>query len=85
MLDIPNTMLEMINKMFERNNRESTDRSRAQKQTSQLSMLGMSLITLGIIFGDDRLIGYSFMGAGVLLSVIDAIKNRSTNNRGVQR
>ena len=38
-------------------------------------MLGMSLVVLGIIFGDDRLIGYSFIGAGVLLSVIDIIKN----------
>jgi len=78
-------VLEITNIMFETDNRESTDRSRARKQPSELTMLGMSLFTLGIIFGDDRLIGYSFMGAGVLLSVIDAIKNRSTNNRGVQR
>jgi hypothetical protein len=43
---------------------------------SNLLILGMSLVVLGIIFGDDRLIGYSFMGVGVLLSVIDAIRNR---------
>ena len=83
MLDTSNMVLEMTYKMFERSNRESTNRSRAQKQTSQLSMLGMSLIVLGIVFGDDRLIGYSFLGAGVLLSVIDAIKNRSKNDGGV--
>jgi len=36
----------------------------------------MALVVLGIIFGvSDRLIGYSFIGAGVLLSVIDIIKN----------
>jgi hypothetical protein len=43
---------------------------------SNLLILGMSLVVLGIIFGDDRLIGYSFIGVGVLLSVIDAIRNR---------
>jgi hypothetical protein len=46
------------------------------KKPSNLAILGMSLVVLGIIFGDDRLIGYSFIGVGVLLSVIDAIRNR---------
>jgi len=43
---------------------------------SNLLILGMTCVVLGIIFGDDRVIGYSFMGVGVLLSVIDAIRNR---------
>jgi hypothetical protein len=43
---------------------------------SNLLVLGMSCVVLGIIFGDDRLIGYSLIGVGVLLSVIDAIRNR---------
>jgi asparagine N-glycosylation enzyme membrane subunit Stt3 len=43
---------------------------------SNLLILGMSLVVLGIIFGDDRVIGYSFISVGVLLSVIDAIRNR---------
>ena len=43
---------------------------------SNLLILGMSCVVLGIIFGDDRLIGYSFIGVGVLLSVIDAVRNR---------
>jgi hypothetical protein len=43
---------------------------------SNLLILGMSFVVLGIIFGDDRIIGYSFIGVGVLLSVIDAIRNR---------
>ena len=43
---------------------------------SNLSIIGMSLVVLGIIFGDDRLIGYSFIGVGVLVSVIDAVRNR---------
>jgi hypothetical protein len=43
---------------------------------SNLLVLGMSCVVLGIIFGDDRIIGYSFIGVGVILSVIDAIRNR---------
>ena len=42
---------------------------------SNLLILGMSFVVLGIIFGDERVIGYSFIGVGVLLSVIDAIRN----------
>jgi asparagine N-glycosylation enzyme membrane subunit Stt3 len=51
-------------------------RGKQYKKPSNLAILGMSLVVLGIIFGDDRLIGYSFIGVGVLLSVIDAIRNR---------
>ena len=39
---------------------------------STLTMLGMTMIVLGIVFGDSRLISYSFIGAGVLFAVIDA-------------
>jgi hypothetical protein len=35
---------------------------------------------LGIIFGDDRLIGYSFIGVGIFLSVLDAFMNRKDND-----
>jgi asparagine N-glycosylation enzyme membrane subunit Stt3 len=51
-------------------------REKQYKKPSNLAVLGMSLVVLGIIFGDDRLIGYSFIGVGVFLSVIDAIRNR---------
>jgi hypothetical protein len=51
-------------------------RGKEYHKPSNLAILGMSFVVLGIIFGDDRLIGYSFIGIGVLLSVIDAIRNR---------
>jgi len=51
-------------------------RGRQYQQPSNLAILGMSLVVLGIIFGDSRLIGYSFIAVGVLLSVIEAIRNR---------
>jgi hypothetical protein len=51
-------------------------RGKQYKKPSNLAVLGMSLVVLGIIFGDSRIVGYSFIGVGVLLSVIDAIRNR---------
>jgi hypothetical protein len=39
---------------------------------STLTMLGMTMIVLGIIFGDSRWISYSLIGEGVLLAIIDA-------------
>ena len=51
-------------------------RGRQYPKPSNLAILGMSLVVLGIIFGDDRLIGYSFIGVGITLSVVDVIRNR---------
>jgi hypothetical protein len=45
------------------------------KKSSKLATSAMTLIVLGIIFGEDRLIGYSLIGVGILLSIIDLIKN----------
>ena len=43
----------------------------------EFATFGMTLVTLGIVFGAaDRIIGYSFIGAGVLLSIVSAIKSR---------
>lgn len=49
----------------------------------KFTTLGSTLVVLGIVFGEDRLIGYSFIGAGVLLSIISMIKSR--RNAGAAR
>ena len=54
--------------------------TRKKKRTNKdntLVTLGMVFVVLGIIFGDDRLLGYSFIGVGVLLSIISAIRRRN--------
>jgi len=45
-------------------------------KSQELVILGSTMVVLGIIFGDDPLIGYSFIGAGVLLAVVSMIKSR---------
>jgi hypothetical protein len=51
-------------------------RGKQYRRPSNLAVLGMSFVVLGIIFGDSRIIGYSFIGVGVLLSVIDMVRSR---------
>jgi hypothetical protein len=38
-----------------------------------LLALGATLVALGIVFGEDRLLGYSLIGAGVIIAVLAAI------------
>jgi hypothetical protein len=45
-------------------------------RSQEIITLGSTLVVLGIVFGEDRLIGYSFIGAGALLSIISMIKLR---------
>ncbi len=45
-------------------------------RSKELTTLAFTLVILGIVFADDWLIGYSLIGAGVLLSIISAIKSR---------
>ncbi len=46
-------------------------------RSQEFMTLGSTLVVLGIIFGNaDRVIGYSFIGAGVLLSIVSAFKLR---------
>lgn len=38
-----------------------------------LFALGPTLVALGLVFGDDRAVGYTFIGAGVVSAVIVAV------------
>ncbi|MBA7504858.1 hypothetical protein ES706_03516 [subsurface metagenome] len=51
------------------------NKSKKQKRLSKLAGLALLFVISGIVFGDDRLIGYSLIGVGVLLAVIDIINN----------
>ena len=47
------------------------------KEDNALLTVGLALVVIGIIVGDERLIGYSFIGVRVLLSIMSAIRNRA--------
>ena len=42
-------------------------------RSQEYMTLGSTLVILGIIFSQEQLIGYSFIVAGVLLSIVSAI------------
>ena len=49
-----------------------------QKQPSRWVFLAFFLVIAGIVFSENRIIGYGLMGTGVLLAVIDIIlRNRN--------
>jgi hypothetical protein len=52
-------------------------------KSQELMTLGGTLVVLGIVFGEDRLIGYSFFGVGILLSVISVFKSRRKEERSL--
>jgi len=49
-------------------------------KTQELAALASTLTVLGIVFSSDRLIGYSFIGAGVLLAIISGITAKKKNS-----
>jgi len=48
-------------------------KNKKEKKLSTLAGLSFAFILAGILFSDDRLIGYSLIGIGVLLAIIDII------------
>jgi hypothetical protein len=52
-------------------------------KSQELMTLGGTLVVLGIIFGEDRVIGYAFFGVGILLSVVSVFKSRRKEERSL--
>jgi hypothetical protein len=48
-----------------------TGRVQQRRRISLLSALGMALIILAMLLGDNRTVGYTLIGIGVLLALID--------------
>jgi ABC-type uncharacterized transport system YnjBCD ATPase subunit len=44
---------------------------------NRLQVLSISLVTLGIIFGGDHLIGYSLIGTAVVIAIASSLIARS--------
>ncbi len=49
-------------------------RKRMQRPLSKLASFAFIFVLAGSIFGDNRLVGYSLMGIGVVLAIIDIIR-----------
>ena len=49
-------------------------KSKKENRLTPLAGLAFGFILAGIIFGDNRLIGYSLLAIGVIIAVIDIVK-----------
>ena len=51
--------------------------------------IAFALVLAGILFGDERIVGYSLIGIGVLLALIDiikkAMKKKAMHQRDIKR
>jgi uncharacterized membrane protein len=52
------------------------NKNRKENRLTPLASLAFTFAVLGVVFSDDRLIGYSLMGVGLLLAIVD-MYNRS--------
>ncbi len=50
------------------------NKNKKDKKFTPLAGLSFAFVLAGIFFGDDRLVGYSLIGAGVILAIIDMIQ-----------
>ncbi len=50
------------------------NKNKKHKKLTPLAGIAFGFILAGIVFADDRLIGYSLIGVGVILAIIDIIK-----------
>ena len=49
----------------------STGRFNQQNKITPIAGLAFSFVLSGILFGDDRILGYSLLAIGVMLAVVD--------------
>jgi hypothetical protein len=47
------------------------------RQLTPLASFAFAFVLAGIVFGENRLVGYGLMGIGILLAVIDIFRNRN--------
>lgn len=46
-------------------------RGKTANKITPLASIAFGFVIAGIVFGDDRLIGYSLMGVGIVLAILD--------------
>jgi len=54
-----------------------TSRNKQKKGLTRLAALSFGFIIAGIIFGENRFVGYSLLGIGIILAVIDMYEKMS--------
>jgi hypothetical protein len=53
---------------------------RGDRRLTPLAGLALTCVVCGIVFGEDRMVGYAFFAAGILLAIVDVVR-RSQQTR----
>jgi uncharacterized membrane protein len=53
-------------------------KDRKENRLTPLAGLAFGFVLAGILFGDDRLIGYALLGIGVILALVDILRRSRT-------
>ena len=56
------------------------NRNKKRTKLTTLAGLAFGFVLAGIVFGENRLVGYGLMGVGVVLAVVDMLQKRNTTN-----
>lgn len=51
--------------------RLKSSNGKKQKKLSTLAAIAFSLVIAGLVFGENRWVGYSLIGAGIILALVD--------------
>lgn len=49
-------------------------KGKRENKLTPLASLAFGFVLAGILFGDDRLVGYGLMGVGVVLAIVDIFR-----------
>lgn len=55
--------------------------NRQNKRISRLAAISFAFVIAGIFLGGQKLIGYSLLGVGVILAIIDIVRKADTKPR----
>jgi len=50
------------------------NKGKSENRINPLAGLAFGFVLAGILFGDNRLVGYGLMGVGVMLAVVDIFR-----------
>lgn len=58
----------------------AVSKNRKEKRLTPLASFAFAFVLAGILFSEDRFIGYSLMGVGIILAIIDMVNKLKTND-----
>jgi len=60
-------------------------KDKKKQKLTPLASWALIFVLAGIIFSDNRIIGYCLMGIGIILAIIDIIKQKGGKNNNGKR